>query len=214
MQSSELSGFPVALNLAGRRVLVVGGGDEATQKVPRLLAAGAEVTLVAPEVGSTLAQAAAAQSLRWFARAFVPSDVLGAQVVLLTLQDLELARSLRGLARRERFLLGAIDQPAYSDFFLVSVVSSGPVQIAISTNGRAPLLARRLRQALEAALDARFGEFARNFAELRARVRSLSKAARSEVLERALVGFAMEVRLRYPESDGHAGLPPEEAREL
>jgi siroheme synthase-like protein len=214
VQGPELSAFPVALNLRGRRVLVVGGGDEAAQKVPRLLQAGAHVTVVAARVEESLARAAATRALVWFARELAAGDTCGQQIVLLTLLDEALAQALRRLADVERFLLGAIDQPAFSDFFLVSTVTSGPVQIAISTSGRAPLLARRLRQALAVGLDARFGEFARNFAELRARVRGIPKAERSEVLEQALVGFAMEVRLRYPEPDGHADLPPEKVREL
>jgi siroheme synthase-like protein len=214
VQSIEPSAFPVALNLRARTALVIGGGEEAVQKVPKLLAAGAQVTIVAPSVAEELAQLARERRVMWFARAFVPSDVLGAQLVLLTEVDPGLARALRALAPTARFWLGAIDQPDYSDFFLVSTIVRGPVQIAISTGGRAPLLARRLRQALDRALDARFGEFARSFAALRARVRTLPKAERSEVLERALVGFAMEVRLRYPEGNGQgAGYPPDETRD-
>lgn len=213
MQEPEIHAFPVALDLVGRGVLVIGGDDEAEHKARRLLQAGARVTIVAPFVTEDLAQAARAGRLRWFAREFTPSDAQGAHLVLLTTPDAERAAELRALARRARFLLCAIDQPAYSDFFLVSVVAQGPVQLAISTSGRAPLLARRLRQALAHALDARFAEFARGFAELRARVRTLPKPARREVLERALTGFAMEVRLSYPDSDGHADLPSSEVRE-
>lgn len=213
MEQSGSEAFPVALRLRGRAVVVVGGDREAAEKVPRLLAAGASVALVSPDVQPSLAALAGEGRLRWFCRAFVESDVHGAQVVLLTDMDDARARQLRSLAARHHFWLCALDQPAYSDFFLVSVVARGPVQIAISTGGRAPLLARRLRQALDRALDERFGEFARSFAELRARVRGLTKSARREVLERALAGFAMEVSLRYPGSEGHAGHPPDQARE-
>lgn len=214
MKSTEIGSFPVALALRGRAVLVIGGAEEAVQKIPMLLAAGALVTVVAPRLDARLVPLVHRQAVRWFVRAFSASDVRGARVVLLTLLDEPLARTLRGLADAQRFWLCALDQPAYSDFYLVATLTRGPVQLAISTGGRAPLLARRLRQALEAALDARFSEFAEGFAALRARVRTLSKPARTEVLERALVGFAMEVALRYPEPDGRAGLPPpEEARE-
>ena len=214
MKSTEIGSFPVALALRGRAVLVVGGAEEAVQKIPKLLAAGALVTVVAPHLDAALVPLVRRQAVRWFAREFSAGDVRGAQVVLLTLLDEPLAQTLRGLANTHHFLLCALDQPAYSDFYLVATLTRGPVQLAISTGGRAPLLARRLRQALEAALDTRFSEFAEGFAALRARVRTLSKSARTEVLERALAGFAMEVTLRYPESDGRAGLPPpQEARE-
>lgn len=214
MSAIEIAAFPVALSLRDRAVLVVGGGEEAAQKVPKLLAAGAHVTIVAPCVDEPLAALARARAVHWFARAFVPSDCAGAHVVLLTEIDPVLAARLRALAAHHRYWLCALDQPAYSDFYLVSTLTRGPVQIAISTSGRAPLLARRLRQALERGLDGAFSEFARNFATLRERVRNLPKPARTERLEGALAGFAMEVRLRYPEANGQgAGYPPEPARD-
>jgi len=210
--------FPAALNLQGRAVLVVGGDQEAVQKVPKLLAAGAHVTIVAPSVEPALAQAAAERLLTWHARPFEPADVERMHVVMLTPLDPVRAAQLRALADSAHFWLCAIDQPAFSDFFMVSSLERGPVQIAISTGGGAPLLARRVRQALERGLDARFGEFARSFACLRASLRALPKAERMHLLERALDGFAMDVTVRYPESypqdDGQgAGDPPDEARE-
>jgi siroheme synthase-like protein len=213
VKDAETAAFPVALNLRERAVLVLGGDEEAEQKVPRLLAAGARVTLVAVEASEPLAALARAGELLWFAREFSASDLHGVAVVLLTVVDAERARALRVLTRKHGCLLCAIDQPTFSDFYLVSTVTRGPVQIAISTSGRAPLLARRLRQALDLGLDEAFGEFARKFAALRARVRALPKSERGQVLERALAGFAMEVRLRYPEPEGHAGPPPDGARE-
>jgi len=172
------------------------------------------VTIVAPQLDEPLARAARTHQVRWFVRDFVPSDVLGAHMVMLTEQDRERATELRALAQTARFWLCAIDQPEFSDFYLVSTLEQGPVQIAISTGGAAPLLARRIRQGLERALDARFGEFARSFAQLRARLRPLPKVERTQLLERALAGFAMEVSLRYPEPDGQgAAYPPDQARD-
>lgn len=206
--------FPVALNLRERAVLVLGGGAEADLKVPKLLAAGAMVTIVAPTLGEALQRAARTRALTWFARDFVPTDVLGAHLVMLTEVDPQRAAELRALSRTARFWLCAIDQPAYTDLYLVSTLERGPVQIAISTGGAAPLLARRLREGLERGLDRHFGEFARSFAALRARLRPLPKPERMRLLTRALDGFAMDVRLRYPEQDGQgAGYSEEPARD-
>lgn len=191
--------LPVALHLAERNVLVLGGGDEAEDKVTKLRAIDARVTLVAERTGAVLAGAARRGELIWFARSFVETDVVGARVVLLTDLDVEAARRLRQLQARHPFWLCAIDQPAYSDFFLASVVRRGPLQIGISTGGGAPLLARRIRQALEAGLTPELAEFARSFADLRASLRALPKAERAQRLEQALRGFAMDVQVRYPE---------------
>ena len=215
MLPTQIEAFPVALNLRGRAALVVGGSEEAADKVPKLLRAGARVTIVAPSVAPALARAARTGELAWYARDFVPSDLHGMQLVMLTELDAARAAELRTLARRFHYWLCTIDQPDTADFYLVSTVVRGPVQIAISTSGRAPLLARALRVALERGLGTRFGEFARSFAELRARVRALPKDRRREVLAGALAGFAMEVRVRYPDGDDGqgAGYPPDEAQE-
>lgn len=191
--------LPVALNLAGRNVLLLGGGGEAEDKLAKLLDVGARVTLVAERTGETLQRAARRGQLHWFARSFVPSDLHGVQLVLLTEQDVMLARSLKALQQRYAFWLCALDQPDYSDLFLVSLVRRGPLQIGISTGGGAPLLARRIRQGLETGLDQRLAEFARSFADLRAELRALPKPERTRRLEQALHGFAIDVQVSYPE---------------
>ncbi|MFT3922748.1 MAG: bifunctional precorrin-2 dehydrogenase/sirohydrochlorin ferrochelatase [Myxococcales bacterium] len=208
-QVDEASPFPVALALAGRPVLVLGGGDEASDKLPRLLAAGARVTVVSPQVGPDIEAHAVRGSVRWFARAFHPSDLQGAHLVLLTDLDTTLATRLRELKRTYPFWLCAVDQPTFSDLFLVSTLTRGPVQIAISTAGKAPLLARRLRQELSRGLDAQFAEFARKFADLRARLRTVPKQRRKEQLELALNGFAIELRVGYPPGNPLGEVPPD-----
>lgn len=191
--------MPAALNLAGRGALVLGGGDEALAKVALLRQARARITLVAESVHPELARAANRGQLTWFARSFVETDLVGCRLVMLTDQDAALARQLWELRQRYPFWLCAIDQPEYCDLFMVSSVRRGPVQVGISTGGGAPLLARRLREGLEAGLDRRFGEFARSFADLRTRLKALPRGERQQRLEEALHGFALEVRVSYPD---------------
>ncbi len=192
--------FPVALDLRGRSVLVLGGTAEAVAKVPKLIEAGARITLVASEVDTSLSHLARSRALDWYARDFLDHDVQGVHLVMLTEQDPVLARRLRQLGGG--FWLCAIDQPEFSSVYMVSSVRSGPLTVSISSGGSAPLLARRIREALEKAFDARFGEFARRFAQLRAQLRALPRPERSARLERALDGFAMDVRVSYPAQDG------------
>lgn len=190
--------MPVALNLAGRSALVLGGGDEALAKVALLQKARARVTLVAERAHPELARAARSARLTWFARPFVETDVIGCRLVMLTDLDRALAERLSSLRQRYPFWLCAIDQPEHCDLFMVSSVRRGPLQIGISTGGGAPLLARRLREGLEAGLDSRLAEFARSFADLRARLKALPRVERQRRLEDALRGFALEVRVSYP----------------
>jgi siroheme synthase-like protein len=194
--------LPVALPLRGRPVLVLGGGAEADDKVEKLLVRGALVTLVSSHATSRLADQAKRGRITWFAREFLPSDVQGTQLVMLTEPDEALARRLTALRVHSRFWLCAIDQPRYSDLYLVSTVMRGPVQIGISTGGLAPLLARRIREALDAGLDSRFVRFARAVARLRSELRAAPREERARKVSLALNGFAMEVRLSYPPEKG------------
>jgi siroheme synthase-like protein len=191
--------LPVALNLNGRNVLLLGGGREAEDKLSKLLEVGARVTLVAEHGGPALQHAVRRDRVLWYMRGFVPSDLLGVHLVMLTEPDQGLARRLKALQQRHTFWLCAVDQPDYSDLFLVSLVRRGPLQIGISTGGGAPLLARRIRQGLEAGLDQRLEEFARSFADLRAELKQLPKLERAHRLEQALHGFAIDVQVSYPE---------------
>ncbi len=202
MGQHELVSFPVALNLRARPLLLLGGDDEALDKLHKLRAAGARVTLVSKQVVPALAVEIRRAALPWFARDFVESDLEGMRVVVLAERCPELARRLARLRAERGFLFCAIDQPAFSDFYLVSILKRGPLQLGISTGGTAPLLARRIRLALAQGLDQRFAEFCREFGELRARLSALDKPSRKARLEAALDGFAMEVRVRYPESLG------------
>ncbi len=192
----------MALKLDGRPVLVVGGDDEAVDKLPKLLDAGARITCVAPQASPVIANCARMRQVAWFARSLCESDLQGQAVVIATSRDPAEAARLRALKGRYGFLLCAIDLPEFCDFFMMSTVRRGPVQIGITTGGAAPLLARRVRQALEAGLDPGFADFGREFAELRESLRGEDKVTRKTRLEAALNGFAMEVALRYPEGMG------------
>lgn len=194
--------LPVALRLERRPVLVLGGDDEAADKVPKLLSCGALVSLVAPKVEPSLAEAARRRELVWYARSFCESDLFGQAVVILAERDTELAARLYGLRRQHGFLLCAVDQPAFCDFFLMSTVTRGPIQLGITTGGAAPLLARRIRVALEAGMGEELASFAEEFVTLRQSLMDTPKAERKVRLEAALNGFAMEVALRYPEPVG------------
>jgi len=206
VQPSYRETLPVALPLSGRNVLVIGGDEEACDKIEKLLCAGAHVTVVAQSVLVPLAQLAHRRLLTWYARTFTDSDLHGVHLVMLTAQDSLLAQRLIALKRTYPFWLCAIDQPDHSDIYLVSIVRRGPLQIGISTGGGAPLLARRVRQALEAAFDQGFADFAGRLASLRGALRSLPKEQRKQQLTEALSGFAMDVQVRYPDvEDG----PPE-----
>ena len=153
--------LPIFLNLAQRRVLVVGGGQPALRKVRLALSAGADVTLVAPTVVAELAALAAQGDIGLRRRRFAPGDLGGAALVFSATGLAEVDAHVAELARAAGLQVNAVDRPAVSTFIMPSIVDRDPVTIAISSGGAAPLLVRRLRAELEARLPAALGRLAR-----------------------------------------------------
>jgi uroporphyrin-III C-methyltransferase/precorrin-2 dehydrogenase/sirohydrochlorin ferrochelatase len=139
--------FPVFLKLEGRKVLVVGGGAVAAAKLPGLLAAGARVSVVAPQVREEIAAAPVA-ILR---RPFEAEDVDGAWLVVAA-APADVNREVRRAAEARGVFVNAVDDPAHGSVYTGGVMRRGGVTIAVSTEGRAPALAGLLREALEAVL--------------------------------------------------------------
>jgi siroheme synthase-like protein len=139
--------YPVFLDLRGLPVVVVGGGPVAASKLDGLLAAGARVTVVAPEIIAAIR----ARDVTLIERAFVPTDLDGARWVVAAAtrevdRDVAAAAAVRGL------FVNAADDKAAASAYLGGVVRRGDVTIAISTGGVAPALAGLLREALDAVL--------------------------------------------------------------
>ena len=147
--------FPAFLDLAGRRVLVVGAGRVAASKIPRLLEAGACVVVVAPEVSREVEmlspcpeRADASRRVEIHRRAFVPADLAGAWYVVSAAPPAVNAAVAYEATVRGVFV-NAVDDPRHATAFAGSVLTRGPVTVAISTGGEAPALARVLREALD-----------------------------------------------------------------
>lgn len=142
-------GYPIVVRLAGRRVLVVGGGRVALRKVQGLLAAGATVTVVAPLVVDELAALPGVQIER---RAYEPGDVAGRVLVIAATDDPATQQQVFDDGERLGILVNSADDPDRCSFILPAVARRGPVIVAVSTQGRSPALAGHLRDLLAQAL--------------------------------------------------------------
>ena len=159
--------LPLLLDLAGRNVTVVGGGEVAERKVRTLLECGARVRVVAPRLTDALRELAAAGRMTHEDRAYAPGDLTGATVAFVAVDDPRVSAAAAEDARRSGVLVNVVDRPELCDFIVPSVVRRGQLSIAISTAGASPAWARRIRERLEK----EFGEeYARLFEAL-ARVR-------------------------------------------
>jgi len=159
--------FPAFLDLRGRKVLVVGGGPVAAGKIDSLLAAGANVTVVAPEIRPEIEQL----NVEIVRRAFRETDLEGAWWVVAAAPQ-EVNRSVSEAAGARRIFVNAVDDPQHASAYLGGVVRRDGVTIAVSTDGRAPALAGLLREALDAFLPREIEAWLKTSDEARRRWRA------------------------------------------
>jgi precorrin-2 dehydrogenase/sirohydrochlorin ferrochelatase len=150
--------YPIALDLRGKRCLVVGGGVIADGKLDALLAAGASVTLVSPEVLPRVARFAADDQIALHLRPYEPADLVGAFLVIAATDDRAINARIAAEARARGILVNAVDDIPNCDFFAVAIVRRGDLQLSISTNGRSPAFARWLRERFDRELPADYGD--------------------------------------------------------
>ncbi len=210
-----MSLFPAFVKLEGRAVLVVGGGTIATSKILALLQGGARVTVVAPEITAELAGRAGKGEITWLGKPFEASDLDGKFLVIAATAIAELNAAVFREADARQILCNSVDDIENCHFYYGSMVQRGDLQIAISTNGKSPALAQRLRKELEEQFQPEYAEWVDCLGEARLRERAASTdaeetkkklhelASRGQ-FERFLAGRAREAA---PRSSGPARLP-------
>ncbi len=164
--------YPVALDLQRKSCLVVGGGTLATEKVEGLLVAGAEITVVSPTVTPTIAYLAAGGELTLQQRPYIAEDLAGIYLAYGATEDRVENARVAADARRLGVIVNAVDDIPNCDFFAVSIVRRGDLQIAISTNGRSPAFARWVREYLDAWIPKAFGGVLDALADVRQDLRA------------------------------------------
>jgi uroporphyrin-III C-methyltransferase / precorrin-2 dehydrogenase / sirohydrochlorin ferrochelatase len=184
--------FPVFFDLDGQKVLIVGGGDVALRKVSLLERTGASITLVAPEIVPEIMQRAAQAKLKLAIREFAPDDLDGARLVIVATSRRAVNRWIATLSEARNIPVNVVDDAQASRFIVPAIVDRDPVLVAISTGGASPVLARRLRERLEALIPARIGELASWLKALRgaARRKLRDTAARRRFFETLVDGPA------------------------
>lgn len=145
-----MSLFPIFLKLDGRLVVVAGGGVVAEGKIRGLLNAGARVRVVAPSVTLQIADWARLGKVEWLAKEFASTDLIGALLAIAATSAPGVNEAVFRAAEQQGILCNAVDDTEHCHFYYGAIVQRGDLQIAISTNGKSPALAQRLRQELEA----------------------------------------------------------------
>jgi precorrin-2 dehydrogenase / sirohydrochlorin ferrochelatase len=198
--------YPVALDLRDRLCLVVGGGPVAEVKVGGLLAAGARVTVVSPELTATLASWAAAGRIIQRSHEYGPDDLDGQQLVFAATDRREVTKAVAAEARRRGLWVNAADDPAFCDFLLPSVLRRGRLVIAVSTGGASPALAARVRRDLEALVPAEYEALVELAAEVRSELRARADRPGGTAWRAALGGELIALLAQGKRGEAKAGL--------
>jgi len=151
--------FPVFVKLEGRLVVVVGGGAIAEGKIEGLISAGARVRVIAPQIRPQIAKWVRFRKVEWLPKEFASGDLAGASLVVAATSAPGVNKAVFAEAEARNILCNAVDDIENCHFYYGSVVQRGDLQIAISTNGKSPALAQRIRKELEAAYGPEYAEW-------------------------------------------------------
>ena len=167
--------LPIFTKLENRPCLVVGGGDIALRKVHLLLKAGADVTVCAPQFHAGLLQKAQAEQLKIIQQTFSPDLLQGKWLVIAATNQRAVNQQIADAANELQLLVNVVDDPEISTFIMPSIVDRSPIVVAISSGGKAPVLARLIRERLETLLPMHLSALAKISGEFRFRVKKVIK---------------------------------------
>lgn len=171
MKESRVAAYyPIHLNVFDRKCIVIGGGEVALRKVQILLEYGAEVDVISPELAPELIKLAQENQISTFTREYRNGDLKKAFVVIAATDSDEINRQVAAEARRRSILINVVDDAEYSDFIVPSVMRRGDITITVSTSGRSPALARKLRTQIEQGIGEKYVLLTDLIAEVRGEI--------------------------------------------
>jgi precorrin-2 dehydrogenase / sirohydrochlorin ferrochelatase len=159
--------FPINLNIQGRKCLVIGGGKVAERKAESLLQCGADIYLVSPKVTQNLEKLAENGFIKFINRGYNIGDLDGCFLVISATNDQQVNKSIADDCLSRNILINVVDDPDKCNFTLPSVLHRGALCIAVSTDGKSPTLAKKIREELEEHFGVEYAEFLELLGEVR-----------------------------------------------
>ena len=164
--------LPIFINLKQKPVLVVGGGDIALRKINLLIKAQASVNCLSPLFCDGIASLSADKSVNLIQKSFEPDDIKNYSIIIASTDDSLVNSSISELAKKANIPVNVVDSPELSSFIMPSIVDRSPVIIAVSSAGKAPVLARIIRAKLETVIPSAYGLLAEIAGEYRQKVKN------------------------------------------
>lgn len=202
--------YPMFVKLTGKQCLVVGAGKVAQRKIAGLLAAEADVTVVSPSVTPTVEEWSVTGRIMLHRRVFHPEDVQGMAVIVAAASDPAVNLAVYEAALPQQWV-NIVDRPDLCSFVVPAVVERGDLQIAISTGGQNPGLAKKLRSEWEERLGAEYEDYTRFLGEMRRRLLSLGL---EEEEKRSILTALLDERFYHWTKSGQIERRDREAEKL
>lgn len=165
--------FPMFFQLEDRPCLVVGGGDVAARKVSLLVRAGGKVSVISPDLCESLQGRLNAEEITHLAKSFDANDLSDYVLVIAATDDKSVNQQISELAQKQNIPVNVVDQPELCTFIVPSMIDRSPVQVAVSTGGASPVLARLLRARLETIIPSAYGKLGELMEEFRGKVKKV-----------------------------------------
>ena len=187
MKRNQLSPYyPIFLNVRGRKCVVVGGGAVALRKTEALLKHGAQVEVISPVLCSRLNQLVEKKAICWRQKDYQVGDLDGALLAVAATDDIETNERVAKGAKQEKILVNVADNLQSSGFIIPSYFNRGDITIAVSTSGKSPALARKLRSQLEEEFGAEYALLASMVSEVRSQLKQSGVSVDSDTWQKAL----------------------------
>jgi siroheme synthase-like protein len=170
--------YPVFLDIADKPVVVIGGGNIAHQKMENLLAAGAKVTVISPELNEEMTLLRDGGKFMHLSRPYEPGDIQGYELAFVATDDHEENRRVWQEGRERHIWVNAVDDIPNCDFIMPGIVKKGDLIVAISTSGTSPAMARKMREDIQAFLSDEDAELLDLAAEIRRELREQGVAVK------------------------------------
>ena len=164
---SRVSFFPSYINLTNKKILLIGGGNIALEKLEKLTDFSKDITVIAEDISPKFSDFAKLNNIPIEKRAYKRGNIDGFDIVIIATNDISLHREIFNESRDSRVLVNSVDNTAYCDFIFPSYIKKGDLTISISTSGASPAMAKRIRLYIEKLIPSNIVDFLKEMRELR-----------------------------------------------
>ncbi|HEX7364987.1 MAG TPA: bifunctional precorrin-2 dehydrogenase/sirohydrochlorin ferrochelatase [Dehalococcoidia bacterium] len=178
--------YPILLNIQGKKCLVIGGGEVALRKAKTILEHGANVVSVSPTFCAEMEALAKQNAIRTICRDYQSGDLDDVYMVIAATDDAKVNEKAAVEARKKKILVNVVDKPDISDFIVPSYFRRGDIIVAVSTSGKSPALARKIKSELAAELKTEYAQLAVIASEVRSEIKKNGVEVSAEQWQQAL----------------------------